>query len=170
MAPPTRHSPCSMAFSAPESLFRERRSTNEKRSGSGLGKRNGRKALLKFCMKIGTPLLALLSLIGPSIAQSGSCDGNTQEMVDCLARSLKTVDAELNTEYQKALKVTKDQYHRSADVQNLKDAQRKWIAYRDAVCKAEYGLVGGGTAGPSIHISCLIRITKQRIADLEAEY
>jgi uncharacterized protein YecT (DUF1311 family) len=82
---------------------------------------------------------------------------------------LKTVDAELNVEYQRALKVTKNQWT-SADVQNLRDAQRKWITYRDAVCKAEYGLVGGGTAGPSIHISCLVRITRQRIADLQAEY
>jgi len=55
-------------------------------------------------------------------------------------------------------------------VQNLKDAERKWMAYRDAICKAEYGLVGGGSAGPSIQVSCLIRITKQRIADLQAGY
>jgi uncharacterized protein YecT (DUF1311 family) len=90
-------------------------------------------------------------------------------MVTCLARSLKTVDDELNAQYQKALKVAKDQY-KPTDVQNLKDAERKWTMYRDAICKAEYGRVGGGTAGPSIQISCLIRITKQRITDLQAEY
>jgi uncharacterized protein YecT (DUF1311 family) len=85
-----------------------------------------------------------------------------------LAKSLKAVDAELNAEYRKALKVAKDQY-KPADLQNLRDAEREWVAYRDALCKAEYGLVGGGTAGPSIQISYLIRITKQRIADLQAE-
>ena len=121
-------------------------------------------------MKLGTLLVALFSLTIPLHAQSVGCDGNTPEMVACLAKSLKAADAELNAEGRKALKIASDQYHRSTDVQNLRDAERKWIAYRDAICKAEYGLVGGGTAGPSIQISCLIRITKQRIADLQAEY
>ena len=119
-------------------------------------------------MKIVTAvLLALLVLVTPSVSQT--CDGNTAEVAACMGRVLKQVDAELNVEYQRALKVAKGQWT-SNDVQNLKDAQRKWIAYRDAVCKAELGLVGGGTAGPSIHISCVIRITRQRIADIEAEY
>jgi uncharacterized protein YecT (DUF1311 family) len=111
--------------------------------------------------------LALLVLASPSVSQT--CDGNTAEVAACMAKVLKKVDAELNVEYQRALKVAKVQWTLT-DVQNLKDTQRKWIAYRDAVCKAEWGLVGGGTAGPSIHISCLIRITRERIADLEAEY
>ena len=120
-------------------------------------------------MKYGALLVSAVFLTIPLRAQSAGCDGNTPEMVACLAKSLKAVDAELKAEYQKALKDLKDQ-HKSTDVQNLKDAERKWIAYRDAICKAEYGLVGGGTAGPSIQIGCLIRITKQRISDLEADY
>ena len=71
------------------------------------------------------------------------------EVVNCMAKVLKTIDAELNVGYQRALKVTKNQWT-PTDVQNLKDAQRKWIAYRDAVCKAEYGLVGG-RARPLVH-------------------
>lgn len=119
-------------------------------------------------MKIVTAVLpALLTLATPSVSQR--CDVNTAEVVACMARVLKQVEADLNVEYQRALKVARGQ-STSTDVQNLKDAQRKWIAYRDAVCKAEYGLVGGGTAGPSIHISCLIRITRQRIADIQADY
>ena len=121
-------------------------------------------------MKFGTLILSAGFLAIPLHAQSEGCDGNTPEMVACLAKSLNATDAELNAEYRKALKIASDQYHRSTDVQNLKDAERKWIAYRDAICKAEYGLVGGGTASPSIQISCLIRITKQRIADLQADY
>ena len=122
-------------------------------------------------MKFGSLIVSVVFLTIPLHAESEGCDGNTTpEIVACLAKSLKAVDAELNTEYRKALKIASDQYHRSTDVQNLRDAERKWIAYRDAICKAEYGLVGGSTAGPSIQISCLIRITKQRIADLQAEY
>ena len=121
-------------------------------------------------MKFGIFVVSAVFLTIPLHAQSDGCDGyTTPEMVACLAKALKAVDDELNAEYRKALKVAQDQY-KPADVQNLRDAERKWIAYRDAICKAEYGLVGGGTAGPSIQISCLIRITKQRIADLQAEY
>ncbi len=118
-------------------------------------------------MKYGTLVVSAVFLTIPLHAQSERCDGNTPEMVACLTKSLKAVEAELNVEYRKALKIASDPYHRSNDVQNLRDAERKWIAYRDAICKAEYGLVGGGTAGPSVQISCSIRITKQRIADLQ---
>jgi uncharacterized protein YecT (DUF1311 family) len=119
-------------------------------------------------MKIVTAVsLALLGLAAPLVPQT--CAGNTAEVVNCLAKDLTKVDGELNVEYKRALKVAREQWT-PIDVQNLKDAQRKWIAYRDAVCKAEYGLIGGGTAGPATHISCLIRITRQRIGDLQAEY
>jgi len=67
------------------------------------------------------------------------------------------------------LKVTKEIYT-PEDVRNLKDAERQWIAYRDAACKAEYGLWGMGSGGPSARTVCLIRITKQRIVDLKDAY
>src|SRR5437879_12531705 len=103
-----------------------------------------RPPFLRIRMKIVTAVfLTLLLLAAPSVSQT--CDGNAPEVVNCMARVLTKVDAELNVEYQRALKVAKNQWT-SSDVQNLKDAQRKWIPYRDAVCKAEYGLVGGGTA------------------------
>jgi uncharacterized protein YecT (DUF1311 family) len=119
-------------------------------------------------MNFVTALLALFVLVAPLVPQTCG-DGNTAEVVNCLAKELKKIDAELNTEYQRALKIAKNQ-RTSTDVQNLKDAQRKWIAYRDAACKAEYGRVSGGTAGPSIQISCLIRMTRYRIGDLQADY
>jgi len=120
-------------------------------------------------MKLGAAALLLIILGLPSLAQSESCDGNVQEMLACLARSLKAVDAQLNEKYQKALGVAKAHRHGVANVQNLRDTERKWIGYRDAICE-EYGLVDGGTGGQSTQLSCLIRITKQRIADLEADY
>jgi uncharacterized protein YecT (DUF1311 family) len=120
-------------------------------------------------MKRGALFLALFSLAIPSRAQDESCDGNTYETAVCLLRVLKKVDTELNTVYQKSLKVAKDPYT-PADVANLKDAERKWIAYRDAACKAERGLWGLGTGAPAIHSICLIRITKERIAALKEAY
>lgn len=113
--------------------------------------------------------LALFTLAIPSRAQDESCDGNTYETAVCLLKVLKKVDAELNTVYQKSLKIAKDPYT-PADVANLKDAERKWIAYRDAACNAERGLLGTGTAAPAVHSICLIRITKERIAALKEAY
>jgi uncharacterized protein YecT (DUF1311 family) len=106
-----------------------------------------------------------LLLIYACPAFSQTCDGNTPEVVECTTKVLKKVDADLNVEYQRALRITKLQWT-ATDIRNLQDAQRKWIAYRDAVCKAEYGLIGGGTAGPEVRLLCLIRITQQRTADL----
>lgn len=105
-------------------------------------------------MKLGAAALFLAILGMPSMAQSESCNGNNQEMLACLARSLKAVDAQLNEEYQKALAVAKAHRHGIANVQNLRDTERKWIAYRDAICKEEYGLVDGGT-GDQLSLAAL---------------
>jgi uncharacterized protein YecT (DUF1311 family) len=84
-------------------------------------------------------------------------------------RVLKKVDAELTAVYQKALKVAKDSYT-TEDVQNLINAERKWMAYRDAACKAERGLWGNGTGAPATHSIRLIRVTQQRISAIKEAY
>jgi len=100
--------------------------------------------------------------------QPESCDGNTYEVAVCLRGVLKNADSELNSVYQKALASAAG--YTAEDVRNLRDAERKWILYRDAACKAERGLLGLGTAGPATQSICLIRITKQRTDDLRAAY
>jgi uncharacterized protein YecT (DUF1311 family) len=86
----------------------------------------------------------------------------------CLSKILKRVDAELNTTYAKALEsVRQSEGH---DVENLKHAERKWVDYRDAHCKAEYELWGGGSGGPNAQAMCIIRLTKLRTADLKRSY
>lgn len=148
----------------------KRRSISEKRSGSGHKKRSGRKGRPKVSrMKLAVLSLVLFTLAVPSVAQEESCDGTTYDIANCMARILRKVDIELNAVYQKSLKVAKDPYT-PADLQNLKDAERKWIAYRDAACKAERGLWGLGTGASAAHTGCLIRITKERIAALREAY
>jgi len=70
--------------------------------------------------------------------------------------------------YQKALTMTKK--FGNQDVENLRVAERKWTLYRDAACKAEYGLWGGGSGGPNALTMCVIRLTKQRTTDLKNVY
>ncbi len=52
----------------------------------------------------------------------------------------------------------------------LKTAQRAWIAYRDANCKADFSLYEGGSIAPLIQFSCLEKMTTERIAELNRIY
>ena len=119
-------------------------------------------------------LTSTLLVIGPftiparSQNDNGVCDGNTAEVTACLVEHYKTADADLNAIYQKAIKSATE--YGSTDLANLKDAQRKWIAYRDAVCEAEFALYHGGTAGGPAKLACLWRITDQRTHDLKEAY
>jgi len=116
-------------------------------------------------------VLSLFVGLGTNAIAQGEetkCCCTTYDMSVCLSKVHDKVDAELNTTYQKALSMTTrlgDQ-----DVDNLRDAEQKWIAYRDAACKAEYGLWGKGSGGPNAHAMCVIRLTRQRTADLKSVY
>jgi uncharacterized protein YecT (DUF1311 family) len=48
----------------------------------------------------------------------------------------------------------------------LLDAQRKWIAFRDAACLAEADQFAGGSIRPLVWYSCLTRLTQRRTEDL----
>ena len=96
------------------------------------------------------------------------CCCTTYDMSVCLSKIHDKVDAELNATYEKALRLT--QRFGDQDVENLSDAEQKWIAYRDAACKAEYGLWGKGSGGPNAYGMCIIRLTRQRTNDLKNVY
>lgn len=48
----------------------------------------------------------------------------------------------------------------------LRDAQRSWIAFRDAQCKFETSGVQGGSAYPVVQATCLKALSQQRIQQL----
>jgi uncharacterized protein YecT (DUF1311 family) len=120
-------------------------------------------------MNIQALLILLVFAFTAAIAQEPeeACSGTTYDQSVCLSAKHKRTDAELNASYQKALKSA---HYGEKDVQNLKDAQRKWIVYRDAACEAEYYLWGGGSGGPNAHIMCLIELTKERTTHLKVAY
>jgi|ERR1700687_4931336 len=115
-------------------------------------------------------VILLVSIGTAAIAQDEEtkCCCSTYDMSVCLSKVHDKVDADLNTTYQKALDMT--ERFGSHDDENLKDAERKWIEYRDAACKAEYGLWGRGSGGPNAHTMCVIRLTRQRTTDLKNVY
>jgi uncharacterized protein YecT (DUF1311 family) len=121
-------------------------------------------------MKAFVVLSLLVGIGAAAIAQDEEtkCCCTTYDMSVCLSKVHDKVDAELNTTYQEALSMTKR--FGSQDVENLKDAERKWTAYGDSAGKAEYGLWGGGSGGPNAHTMCVIRLTRQRTEDLKRVY
>jgi uncharacterized protein YecT (DUF1311 family) len=121
-------------------------------------------------MKVWVVLFVLLGIgpDSPSQNDETKCCCTTYDTSVCLTKVHDKIDAKLNATYQKTLGMTK-RFGEEA-VENLKDAQQKWITYRDAACKAEYGLWGGGTGGPNAHAMCEIRLTRQRTEDLESVY
>lgn len=96
------------------------------------------------------------------------CAGATYDTSMCLVALYKQVDAELNSEYQKALKSAAD--YDEVVVQKLEDSERKWIACREADCDAEHAVWGRGTGGTPALTMCLITHTRDRIAGLKSRY
>jgi uncharacterized protein YecT (DUF1311 family) len=96
------------------------------------------------------------------------CCCTTYDTSVCLVTVLKNIDTRLHETYEQALKAS--QRYSDQDVVNLKDAERKWITYKEAACKAEYELWGRVSGGPNAHAMCIIRLTKLRIIDLKSTY
>jgi uncharacterized protein YecT (DUF1311 family) len=115
-------------------------------------------------------LTLLLCAFTPVTAQEPEegCTGTTSDESVCLSRKYKKIEAELNESYLSALK--SGAHYGEPNIQNLKDAQRKWIAYRDAECDAEYNLWGGGSGGPNARTICLIKLMRERVTRLKAAY
>jgi len=78
----------------------------------------------------------------------------------------------LNDSYKKlqdAVRADAKDMGQSPEVQlgYLKDAQKQWIAYRDASCTFEDGLAFGGTSIGGNYSSCLCALSYERINDFE---
>ena len=111
---------------------------------------------------------AFLLLAGPVAAQEHPCDGaETQiDLNECSFVAWEQADAELNDAYAAAMRVAEGYGGTVAD--DLRAAQRAWIAFRDADCAAEAAFWEGGSAQPMILYGCLEMITLQRTDDLWA--
>jgi uncharacterized protein YecT (DUF1311 family) len=92
-----------------------------------------------------------------------SCPGMTQlEMNDCAALEYQRFDAELNAIWP----IAKSRADALGAGATLLDAQRKWLAFRDAACTAEIAPYAGGSIQPLIWYGCLMRHTRNRTFDL----
>ena len=87
--------------------------------------------------------------------------GATPATQDCIGGEHERQDRRLNVAYRALLGSLPDK--RKAQ---LRDLQRKWLAFRDANC-AFYDDSGGGQASRLAANECLLRYTALRAAELE---
>lgn len=86
--------------------------------------------------------------------------GVTLNMLNCMSSETEQHDTRLNQGYKAAMKaLDKGQQNQ------LRDAQRLWIKFRDADC-ALLGSLTGGTIDSVNRASCFLDMTKQRADDL----
>ena len=107
---------------------------------------------------------ALVVLTGSSAAMAEDCDSNQGAMNVCAANEFKAADKELNALYKTQLDYLQDAKTKAA----FKDAQRKWIALRDADCLYQVGpREDSGSIWPLLQFSCETEQTKIRIEQLK---
>lgn len=95
------------------------------------------------------------------------CPGNAEQAAinECLDRVFTRVDAALNRQWQETLTA------RPAAAEQLRTAQRAWLAYRDAQCQSAVPSVASAQVQTSEQTLCRTRLTEARtheLADLAA--
>lgn len=94
--------------------------------------------------------------------ETATPDGQTTVgMMTCTLREAAWWDEQLNRTYT-ALK----EALQSDAFDTLRDAQKAWIAYRDASCAFEYKYWEGGTIRVLFHSSCVLQRTAERAIEL----
>ena len=109
----------------------------------------------------------LIALSASAQDDETKCCCSTTETNICLVKVQKAVDSRLNETYQSARKHLGSS---TVNVSNLRDTERKWLAYRDTACKAESEIFKGGTIVPQTFHLCVVKLTKRRIADIKDAY
>lgn len=123
-------------------------------------------------------LLALLTLLAAQGASAPACDqakadqGIQSEMNICAANEYIAADEALNAQWRETAAVMRrlDDYDhddgRPGYFETLLEAQRAWLAYRDASCRLEGYDARGGSLEPLLASTCLTHLTRLRIDEL----
>ena len=124
-----------------------------------------------------TPLILALLLV--SQAGEPDCAGTQAEMTQCAADDFARADAVLNAVWREVMAALRErdgeaaryQPDRGSYTEAARNAQRAWVAFRDAECGAESDSEArGGSMEPMVFHSCRARLTEERTAQLRATY
>ena len=125
-------------------------------------------------MKTILPTLVLLSLLAPTAApargqtEEDPCAPEAQrssQLMACAQREFRQASAEL----------TRARAGLNADLEprsrvKLRAAERAWLSYRKTNCDTEASIYEGGTIQPLIELRCMTRVTRERAAELKAQF
>lgn len=120
-----------------------------------------------------TILIALL-LQASAEPQVDCTDPLTQTAMNiCAHRDYQAADRELDAVYKQAVADMKRmdasttfEDGRTGYYETLRDAQRAWIAFRDAHCASEGYLARGGSMEPLLVSTCKAQLTRERTGQL----
>ncbi|MBV7536705.1 DUF1311 domain-containing protein [Duganella sp. sic0402] len=109
-------------------------------------------------------LISLLLAASASSVYALDCKtaSATPELNECAAIEQKKVEDQLNQIYQRSIKAIDEPDTKKA----LIAAQRAWIKFREADCKAVYERYKQGTARTMMFIGCMRGHAENRIKDL----
>jgi len=120
-----------------------------------------------------TPFAILIALVVTTSARAGDpceTEANTIEINQCAMQRFEQQDKLLNAAYQAALQVVPSANEPGTSGETprtlLVKAQRRWVEFRDADCKAKYQVFAGGTIRNAIYLGCMRERTEQRIKEL----
>jgi uncharacterized protein YecT (DUF1311 family) len=119
------------------------------------------------------PLAALFLLSVPAAAQEVNCaDAVTQQDMNiCQQQVWAEADARLNGVYAETIAILQQSDAEYApdgpsEEDRLRNAQRAWVAFRDANCDAAGYPMRGGSAEPLLVYGCMHQMTEARIEEL----
>lgn len=126
------------------------------------------------------PLLLQSSDTLPECDQAAVDKGIQADMNQCAFRDFLIADRELNAQWAITAAAMKardaafgkyggDQYDsRAGWFENLLEAQRAWLRYRDAHCRVDGYTARGGSMEPLLYASCKTHLTEMRTEELKA--
>ena len=115
------------------------------------------------------PVMAFLTCgllsLAAGVRAADDCAANQASMSECAGKAFKQADDDLNKYY----KIQMDYLKTPARKAALTDAQRKWLALRDADCLYRNGKPeDGGSIWSVNNAACKTELTAQRAAQLKA--
>jgi len=120
---------------------------------------------------------AALALLAAQAPQWNCADPQAQsEMNACAQIDFERADAALNAEYRRAIAHARasdrepsgrlEGDDRPGDEATLREAQRAWVAFRDAHCRLQGYEARGGSMEMMLYDGCRAELTRARIAQL----
>jgi uncharacterized protein YecT (DUF1311 family) len=123
-------------------------------------------------MRTCSAIAAIVSIAAPHAWAANPCEtqANTIEINQCAKQQFEEQDRLLNAAYKALVTLVPAENEPGISGESpramLIKAQRRWIEFREADCKAKYQLYAGGTIRNAIYLGCMQERTEQRIKEL----